>query len=238
MMASAMASGTACISQRKTARERRWSMSIWPKEPPMRMRSPRFCAGRKATFRTIDWSRPDIGWCMADHSIPRRFVSTRSVIAELRRLIPLAPLHQPHHLAAIAALSKLYPALPQIACFDTAFHHTQPEVAAAFALPRHLTEEGYPAIRVSRAFLRIHCQHPSGHPWSDSRRWSRSCRPPRQRRQHVRDAPAQKRGDDHGLHCTRRSANEPPLRQPRSGRRSLPDAGERYDGADGKRPAV
>ena len=65
-----------------------------------------------------------------------------SVIAELRRLIPLAPLHQPHHLAAIAALSKLYPALPQIACFDTAFHHTQPEVAAAFALPRHLTEEG------------------------------------------------------------------------------------------------
>jgi acetate kinase len=65
-----------------------------------------------------------------------------SVIAELRRLIPLAPLHQPHHLAAIAALSKLYPALPQIACFDTAFHHTQPEVAAAFALPRRLTDEG------------------------------------------------------------------------------------------------
>ena len=65
-----------------------------------------------------------------------------SVIAELRRLIPLAPLHQPHHLAAIAALSKLYPALPQIACFDTAFHHTQPEVAAAFALPRQLTDEG------------------------------------------------------------------------------------------------
>jgi len=65
-----------------------------------------------------------------------------SVIAELRRLIPLAPLHQPHHLAAMAALSKLYPALPQIACFDTAFHHTQPEVAAAFALPRRLTHEG------------------------------------------------------------------------------------------------
>lgn len=65
-----------------------------------------------------------------------------SVIAELRRLIPLAPLHQPHHLAAIAALSKLYPALPQVACFDTAFHHTQPEVAAAFALPRRLTDEG------------------------------------------------------------------------------------------------
>lgn len=65
-----------------------------------------------------------------------------SVIAELRRLIPLAPLHQPHHLAAIAALSKLHPTLPQIACFDTAFHHTQPQVATAFALPRQLAAEG------------------------------------------------------------------------------------------------
>ena len=63
------------------------------------------------------------------------------VIAELRRLVPLAPLHQPHHLAAIAALSKLHPVLPQIACFDTSFHHTQPNVAAAFALPRRLSEE-------------------------------------------------------------------------------------------------
>ena len=52
-----------------------------------------------------------------------------AVIAGLTRLIPLAPLHQPHHLSAIAALSKLDPALPQIACFDTSFHRTQPEVA-------------------------------------------------------------------------------------------------------------
>ncbi len=65
-----------------------------------------------------------------------------SVIAELRRLIPLAPLHEPHNLAAIAAISKLYPALPQIACFDTSFHHTQDEVATAFALPRRLAAEG------------------------------------------------------------------------------------------------
>lgn len=64
------------------------------------------------------------------------------VIAELTRLVPLAPLHQPHHLAAIAALSKLHPKLPQIACFDTSFHHTQPAVAAWFALPRRLTDEG------------------------------------------------------------------------------------------------
>src|SRR5665647_2286828 len=66
-----------------------------------------------------------------DHSISGRDQS-----------MALAPLHQPHNLAAIAALSKLHPVLPQIACFDTAFHHTQPEVAAAFALPRRLTTEG------------------------------------------------------------------------------------------------
>jgi len=65
-----------------------------------------------------------------------------SVMAELRRLIPLAPLHQPHNLAAIDALSKLHPALPQIACFDTAFHHTESEVTTAFALPRRLAAEG------------------------------------------------------------------------------------------------
>jgi acetate kinase len=65
-----------------------------------------------------------------------------SVIDELRRLIPLAPLHQPHNLAAIAAISKLHPELPQVACFDTAFHHTQPGIAAAFALPRSITDQG------------------------------------------------------------------------------------------------
>jgi acetate kinase len=65
-----------------------------------------------------------------------------SVSAELVRLIPLAPLHQPHNLAAITAVSKLHPALPQIACFDTAFHHSEPAIATAFALPRRLTAEG------------------------------------------------------------------------------------------------
>jgi acetate kinase len=65
-----------------------------------------------------------------------------TVVAELTRLIPLVPLHQPHHLAAIAALSKLHPALPQVACFDTSFHLTQPAVATRFALPRSLTDTG------------------------------------------------------------------------------------------------
>ena len=65
-----------------------------------------------------------------------------SVIDQLRRLIPLAPLHQPHNLAAIDAVAKLHPDLPQVACFDTAFHHTQPALASAFALPRAITDEG------------------------------------------------------------------------------------------------
>ncbi|MGZ3350506.1 MAG: acetate/propionate family kinase, partial [Xanthobacteraceae bacterium] len=64
------------------------------------------------------------------------------VIAELTRLVPLAPLHQPHQLNAIAALAKLHPRLPQVACFDTSFHRSQPELATRYALPRNLTDEG------------------------------------------------------------------------------------------------
>jgi acetate kinase len=64
------------------------------------------------------------------------------VLAELDRLVPLAPLHQPHNLAAIRALAALRPDLPQVACFDTAFHHSLMPVAARFALPRDLAESG------------------------------------------------------------------------------------------------
>jgi acetate kinase len=65
-----------------------------------------------------------------------------SVLAALEKLVPLAPLHQPHNLAAIRAVSKRAPDLPQVACFDTAFHRTQPEVAQRFGLPRRFTDEG------------------------------------------------------------------------------------------------
>ena len=64
------------------------------------------------------------------------------VIADLEQLMPLAPLHQPHNLAAIRALAEVAPELPQVACFDTAFHRTQPRVAQLFALPRTLIESG------------------------------------------------------------------------------------------------
>jgi acetate kinase len=65
-----------------------------------------------------------------------------AVFAALEALVPLAPLHQPHNLAAIRALMTLQPGLPQVACFDTAFHRTQDPLAQQFALPRDITASG------------------------------------------------------------------------------------------------
>lgn len=74
------------------------------------------------------------------YSQPMRL--TPEVLAELEQFIVLAPLHQPHNLAGIRALSARLPQVSQIGCFDTAFHRTQPHVAQLFALPRALTAEG------------------------------------------------------------------------------------------------
>lgn len=65
-----------------------------------------------------------------------------AVLQNFERLVPLAPLHQPHNISAIRALMEILPALPQVACFDTGFHHTNSSLATTFALPRALTEEG------------------------------------------------------------------------------------------------
>ncbi len=65
-----------------------------------------------------------------------------TVLGHLESFIPLAPLHEPHNVAGIKALQALLPDVPQVACFDTAFHRSQPEVAQLFALPRALTAEG------------------------------------------------------------------------------------------------
>ncbi len=74
------------------------------------------------------------------YSVPVRVDA--GVLRELETLIPLAPLHQPHNLALIRRLLATTPDLPQIACFDTAFHHTQASVERAFALPREITGRG------------------------------------------------------------------------------------------------
>lgn len=64
------------------------------------------------------------------------------VLQKLDKLVPLAPLHQPHNLAPIRSVAKKLPQLPQVACFDTAFHRAQDELAQAYALPHAITERG------------------------------------------------------------------------------------------------
>jgi acetate kinase len=65
-----------------------------------------------------------------------------TVLKDLEQFIPLAPLHQPHNLTPIRLMLERRPELPQVACFDTAFHRTQPELAQMFALPKDLHDEG------------------------------------------------------------------------------------------------
>ncbi len=67
---------------------------------------------------------------------------TPEIVAELEKLTPLAPLHQPHNLTPIRILETMRPGVEQVACFDTAFHCTQPAVTQAFALPASITSRG------------------------------------------------------------------------------------------------
>jgi acetate kinase len=64
------------------------------------------------------------------------------VLQALEKFVPLAPLHQPHNLAPIRLLLQRAPQLPQVACFDTSFHRSNPELAQMFALPHELHEQG------------------------------------------------------------------------------------------------
>ncbi|MDQ2804159.1 MAG: acetate/propionate family kinase [Pseudomonadota bacterium] len=76
----------------------------------------------------------------ADHIAPARI--TPALLAALEALTPLDPLHLPHNITPIRAVAAARPALPQVACFDTAFHHTLPPVARWFGLPRALEAAG------------------------------------------------------------------------------------------------
>ena len=69
-------------------------------------------------------------------------VVTDVVLSQLAKFNSLAPLHQPHNLDGIRAFQKAFPAVPQVACFDTAFHATLPEVDYSFALTQSLAQEG------------------------------------------------------------------------------------------------
>jgi acetate kinase len=65
-----------------------------------------------------------------------------ALLVKLRRLIPLAPLHQPHNLAGVEAAIAAFPGTPQVACFDTAFHRSHPFISDTFALPRSFYNAG------------------------------------------------------------------------------------------------
>ncbi len=65
-----------------------------------------------------------------------------AVLAAIDALCPLAPLHQPHNVAGIRAAQRAFPGVPQVACFDTAFHHDQPAVHQRFAIPQALHDRG------------------------------------------------------------------------------------------------
>jgi acetate kinase len=67
---------------------------------------------------------------------------SQEVLARLERYVPLAPLHQPHNLAPIRSILALFPKLPQVACFDTAFHRNHSTIADHYAIPQHLHAEG------------------------------------------------------------------------------------------------
>jgi acetate kinase len=100
----------------------------------------------------MDWSVGHLeGWeiIAIGHRVVHggtRFAAPRLIDADLLEaldaLCPLAPLHQPHNLAAIHAIAALAPDVPQVACFDTAFHHDKPAVASRLAIPRALHDQG------------------------------------------------------------------------------------------------
>ncbi|MGC4078944.1 MAG: acetate/propionate family kinase [Rubrivivax sp.] len=69
-------------------------------------------------------------------------VVSPALIEELQQLVPLAPLHQPHNIAPMRLIAERFPDMPQVACFDTAFHRGQPWVTRTYALPKELTADG------------------------------------------------------------------------------------------------
>lgn len=114
--------------------------------------SPSVSDGRKAIDTLASWLRSIYGGARilgighrVVHGGPRYanpVVVTPEILADLHRLTPLAPLHQPYNLAAIEAVFERLPDVPQVACFDTSFHRGQPAVAEIVPLPRDICGQG------------------------------------------------------------------------------------------------
>jgi acetate kinase len=103
----------------------------------------------RATLGLLGEHAPDVRVVAVGHRIVHGGVEfdhpvaiDDAVLARLAALEPLAPLHQPHNLEGVRAARHAFPDVPQVACFDTAFHRAQPELNQRFALPRALHDEG------------------------------------------------------------------------------------------------
>nr|WP_299244692.1 acetate/propionate family kinase [uncultured Halomonas sp.] len=103
----------------------------------------------KWALKRFQQEKPSLNVIAAGHRVVhggRNFTTpvrvNSSVIEELHGLSALAPSHQPHNLSGIQAVTEVWPDIPQVACFDTAFHRTQPRIAQLYALPHRLAEEG------------------------------------------------------------------------------------------------
>ena len=108
--------------------------------------------GRKALGAVADWLGERYGGSPV-RGVGHRIVHggakytgptivTPEILADLRALIPLAPLHQPYNLQAIEAVAERLPTVPQVACFDTSFHRGQPAVAELVPLPKDIRDTG------------------------------------------------------------------------------------------------
>src|SRR4051812_4798961 len=98
-----------------------------------------FLRGHRGSYKLVAVGHRVVHGGMA-FSEPVRVDS--GVLEKLDKLAPLAPLHQPHNIKPIRVVAETLPQLPQVACFDTAFHRAQSELAQAFALPRAITDRG------------------------------------------------------------------------------------------------
>jgi acetate kinase len=103
----------------------------------------------EAFAQLAKWLREHLGGAVSPAAVGHRVVHggpefarptlvDSNVLSKLEALVPLAPLHQPHNLAAIKAVMNLHPGLPQVACFDTAFHRGRAAVTGRFGLPHEL----------------------------------------------------------------------------------------------------
>jgi acetate kinase len=107
---------------------------------------------KRAVRRILDWMESlNAGWKVV--GVAHRFVHgganffeptiiTSDVFHRLKEIIPLALLHQPHHLAGVGVIAGILPSVPQIACFDTAFHAHHEEKFTNYALPQEITDKG------------------------------------------------------------------------------------------------